>query len=127
MTENKNILILIVEDEVKLVKAIEAQLIKSGFVVHIAVDGQEALDFCKYHTPDFILLDLLLPKVHGLEFLKKIREKPLLKNVPVMILTNLTDDNVMVEAKKLGVVGYLIKSNVKLAAIVEEIRDHFKQ
>lgn len=121
--DRKNI--LIVEDEVKLVKALENQFVKDGFGVSVAFDGDEALEFCKYKTPDFILLDLLLPKINGIEFLKKIKEKQFLKNVPVLILTNLTDDKSMMETRSLGVVGYLIKSNASLSDIVSIVKKYF--
>lgn len=118
-------IILIIEDEEKLASTLENKLTKEGFDAKIARDGQEALDFCIKQKPDFILLDLLLPKLSGIEFLRQIRKTYNESDLPVLIITNLTDDNIMKESRKLGVIDYLIKSNIKLSVIVDIVKKIF--
>lgn len=118
--------ILIIEDEQKLAFALERQLAKEDFDVKIAWDGQEGLDMIAEKKPDLILLDLLLPKLSGMDILRNIRKSDGLKDLPVLIITNLVEDAVLAEANKLGIIDYLVKSNISLAGIVEMIKKYFK-
>lgn len=119
-------LILIIEDERKLASTLEKKLVKEGFDVKIAWDGQEALDFCTKQKPDFILLDLLLPKLSGMEFLRQIRKTYDKTELPVLIITNLTDNHMIKESSVLGAMDYLIKSNIKLVDIVNIVKKYFE-
>lgn len=123
--DNKK-LVLIIEDEEKLAWLLRDKLAAEGFDAQVAVDGKEAIDFCEKQNPDLILLDLLLPKIGGIDVLKHIRQSENLKDVPVLIVTNLTDDNIMKESRKLGVVDYLVKSNVKLSGIIDIVKNYLK-
>lgn len=119
--------ILIVEDERPLVRVLESQLVKGGFKVLTAFDGQEAMDICKKQKPDFILLDLLLPRLSGSEFLKKLRQDTELKDIPVLVLTNLVDDRVMIELNQLDIIDYLVKSNIRLNSIIDIVKKYFNK
>lgn len=118
--------ILIIEDEQKLAFALERQLAKENFDVKIAWDGQEGLDMIVKQKPDLILLDLLLPKLSGMDILRNIRKSDDLKDLPVLIITNLVEDAVLAEAGNLGIIDYVVKSNVSLSGIVEMIKKYFK-
>jgi len=81
--------ILIIEDE-KTLRFLLAQYLRAdGFEVEEAVDGEEGLKKMKENKPDLVLLDLILPTIHGFEVLTQIKKDPLLESVPVMILSNL--------------------------------------
>lgn len=118
--------ILIIEDERKLAFALETQLAKEGFDIKIAWNGEEGMDDIIKQKPDIILLDLILPKLSGMDILRNIRKSENLKDLPVLIITNLVDDAVSLEADKLGVIDYLIKSNMSLSSIVELVKKYFK-
>lgn len=118
--------ILIIEDERKLAFALEMQLAKEGFDIKIAWNGEEGMDEIIKQKPDIILLDLILPKLSGMDILRNIRKSENLKDLPVLIITNLVDDAVSLEADRLGVIDYLIKSNMSLSSIVELVKKYFE-
>lgn len=106
--------ILLVEDDRFLRKACEASLRQRGFTVSTANDGAEALAAIRSDPPGLVLLDLLMPKVTGLEVLRAIRADPRTKDLPVLVLSNSSREQDMVEIKRLGVVGYLVKADLSL-------------
>lgn len=118
--------ILIIEDEQKLAFALERQLTKEGFDVKIAWNGEEGMEEIIERKPDIVLLDLLLPKLSGMDILRRIRKMEDLKDLPVLIVTNLVDDAVSSEADKLGAIDYMVKSNTSLSGIVEAVEKYFK-
>jgi DNA-binding response OmpR family regulator len=79
--------ILVVDDEREVVETLKNRLLREGYAVTVAFDGQEALDKVKEDNPDVILLDLILPKLNGFEVLKEIREKYTDKWRPVIIIS----------------------------------------
>ena len=122
MSENAKIL-LIAEDEPSLMLLLHDRLCQDGFEILKAANGEEALDSALKNHPDMILLDLLMPVMDGISMLKKLREDAWGKNVRVMVLTNLEEDEKLQEAKELGVVDYLIKANWKIEEVVQKIKD----
>ena len=122
MSENAKIL-LIAEDEPSLMLVLHDRLCQDGFEILKAANGEEALDSALKNHPDMILLDLLMPVMDGISMLKKLREDAWGKNVRVMVLTNLEEDEKLQEAKELGVVDYLIKANWKIEEVVQKIKD----
>ena len=81
--------ILIVEDDKFLRELIIQKLLKEGYNISEAIDGEEAIRVVKAEKPDLILLDLILPKASGFEVLAKIKEDPLISQIPIIILSNL--------------------------------------
>lgn len=79
--------VLIAEDEPHLVESLTFILEREGYEVMTAADGEAALKQLVAATPDLVILDVMLPKLNGLEVLKKIRDHPLLKTLPVIVLT----------------------------------------
>jgi DNA-binding response OmpR family regulator len=79
--------VLIAEDEPHLVESLTFILEREGYEVVTAPDGEAALEQLLTSTPDLVILDVMLPKLNGLEVLKKIRDHPLLKTLPVIVLT----------------------------------------
>lgn len=114
--------ILITEDEPTLSTVLKAQLSAMGFVVLQARNGEECLEIALKKHPDIILLDIILPKMDGLMVLDKLREDGWGKNVPVIVLTNLSNAEDMENAIKRGARGYLVKSDKTLAEIVERVQ-----
>jgi len=105
--------VLLVEDSKFLRIANERALSKAGFEVSTAADGEEALQVAKDQLPDIILLDMLLPKISGPEVLKALKGNPATMDIPVIVLTSLSQKN---EEKLLseGAVAYFEKSALEL-------------
>jgi DNA-binding response OmpR family regulator len=115
--------ILIVEDEFFLRNILEKKLQAEGFDVILASDGVEAVEKTVKEVPDLILLDLILPKKNGFEVLEEIKKDPYLKNIPVIIISNLGQEIDIDRAKKFGVNEYLIKARTSLDTVVEKIKE----
>lgn len=113
--------VLIVEDDVFLANAYRVKLAKAGFEIQMATDGVEALNILKTFTPDLILLDLIMPVKDGFTTLHEIKENSALKSIPVLVASNLGQEEDIERAKKLGATDFIVKSNVTLAQLVEKI------
>ena len=122
MSEKKNI-ILVVEDENSLSEVLEDKFEKEGYKVIIAKDGAEGLKKSLEEHPDLILLDIIMPKMDGMTMLSKLREDKWGKEVPVILLTNLSDQHKIDEGTKDGVYDYLIKAEWKLEDVVEKVKE----
>ncbi|EKD33463.1 MAG: putative response regulator [uncultured bacterium] len=116
--------VLLVEDDAFLSKVLAQRLEKEGIKVEKAVDGVEAVEKAKAIKPDLILLDLILPKKSGSEALEEIRAIAGLKSLPVVVLSNLGQQEDVERLKKLGVKDYLVKADYSLTKIVENIIKH---
>lgn len=115
--------ILIAEDDELLAKALAVSLEESGYKVFSAYDGEEALFLAEKNLPNLILLDINMPKMDGLSMLKEMRATAWGKGIKVIILTNLNDENRVLEALKNSVFSYLIKSDWDLDKIVKKVKD----
>jgi len=113
--------ILLVEDDRYLRRACETALRQRGFTVASAVDGAEALTAIAGSIPDLVLLDLLMPKVTGLEVLRSLRASPETRALPVLILSNSSREQDLEEIKRLGVAGYYVKSDLSLQELGDRI------
>ena len=114
--------VLVVEDETFLVKIYSVKLKKEGFEVFIATDGESAVKMAFEVKPDIILLDLILPKMNGFEALEKMRTNPDLKKTPVIVLSNLGQDEDVKRAEALGATDYLVKANFSIQEVIAKIR-----
>ena len=114
--------IFIAEDDQFFSNAYRVKLTKDGFDVKLVADGQELLNLLKTEKPDIIILDLLMPVKDGFETLKEIKTDPSLKNIPVIIASNLGQKNDIDQGLSLGAVDYIIKSDLSLEDLVAKIR-----
>lgn len=114
--------ILIVEDEEILLTALSEELKQEGFQVVGAKDGVEGVEMAQSDKPDLILLDLVMPRLDGIGALKQMKEDPALKDIPVVILTNLSDYDKISDALSLGAMDYLVKANYRLEELVNKIK-----
>ena len=118
--DKKNI--LVVEDDEFLQGMVCQKLEQKGFSVFVANDAQSAEKQVSEQKLDFILLDLVLPKIKGLDFLKELKaEGSAHKDIPVMVLSNLYQDDMIKEAKESGAVDFMVKSNHIPSEIAERI------
>ena len=90
--------------------AIERLLVRAGHQVTTVADGQQAVQVTTEKVPDLVLLDMMLPKLSGLEVLEALKQSSVTKHIPVVVLTSLSQKN---EAKLLqaGAAAYLMKSD----------------
>ena len=114
--------ILLVEDEPLLSNLLKQRLEKEGMEVVQAHDGQEALDFLRATKPDLIILDIILPKVSGFEFLLFLQSDPQLEIAPVIIASNLGQDTDMTKGKSLGAIQYFVKAKMSIEDLVGEVK-----
>lgn len=119
--ENKKI-VLITEDQVPLRNILREKLTSEGFLTIEASDGEEGLNLALKEHPDLIILDLILPKMSGIEMLKKLREDEWGKTVKVLILTNLSDAQALSEVMENEVFDYFVKIDIKLEDFVKKIK-----
>ncbi|OGD31455.1 hypothetical protein A3C91_04155 [Candidatus Azambacteria bacterium RIFCSPHIGHO2_02_FULL_52_12] len=114
--------ILLVEDDNFLRDLIYHKMTKEGFTVEQGLDGEDGLKKAIESKPHLILLDLILPGIDGFEVLKKIREEETIKQVPVIILSNLGQKDDIEKGMKLGATDYLIKAHNTPGEIIEKVR-----
>lgn len=118
--------ILIAEDDFFIRDIYSEVFTLSGYEVHAAVDGADALEKLKNQVFDMVLLDIMMPKMTGIDVLRNLRTFPVpIKETPVFIITNLGQQNIIEEAFKIGMDGYIIKSQVTPQQIVNEINTYF--
>jgi len=113
--------LLLVEDDRFLRRACEASLRQRGYDVLTAADGEEGLRLARAETPDLVLLDLLLPKLSGLEVLRSLRSDAATRELPVLILSNSSREQDVSEITRLGVAGYLVKADLSLKALGDRV------
>ncbi|HOZ55821.1 MAG TPA: response regulator [bacterium] len=116
----KSYKVLIVEDELKLQKAIGDKVQREGWQSIVASNGEEGLRAVMQEQPDIVLLDIIMPIMDGLTMLKELRK---ISDVPVLILTNLYDEKKLIESFRAGSYDYLVKSNYSLNEVIEKIKE----
>ncbi len=114
--------ILIFEDQGPLSFLYKRQLELAGFTVDVSAMGNEGLAEAKKNPYDLILLDIMLPDMDGIEILKTLKSDAITKTIPVIMLTNLSQDAVIKEAFTLGAHGYLMKAQYTPDQMVEEVK-----
>lgn len=114
--------ILLVEDDPFLSSLLKNRLLKEGFDVSLAKDGEEALEFLKLNKPDLILLDLILPKKSGFEVLEEIKKDPQFGKLSIIIVSNLGQPEDITRTLQLGAVEYFVKAKTSIDELIEKIK-----
>jgi len=118
--------ILLVEDDPLIVEIYTTKMREAGFQVEAVADGDAAYKTLKEKSFNLVVLDIVLPHVTGFEFLRKIRQDEELKDLEVLILSNLGQKSDVDRAKRLGVSKYLIKANFTPSEVIEKIKKLLK-
>lgn len=105
----------------------EVKFKNEGYDLIKAMDGSQGLEMAKANNPDFILLDIIMPKMDGFSVLKALKEDASTKNAPVMLLTNLGQDEDVQRGKQLGAVGYLVKANITPSEVVAAVKKELEK
>lgn len=117
--------ILLVEDDLPIAKMYATKLEMEGFKVLVAHNGEEGLVKLQENKFDLVLLDLMIPKLGGMEVLAKLRSDRKFSQVPVIILSNLSQEEDIKKAHELGVKDFLIKSNHTPSEVVKIVQGYF--
>lgn len=116
--------ILIIEDEEPMLNALAAKFEKDGFNVLKAQDGEEGLKTGLDNRPDIMMVDIIMPKLDGISLVKKVRIEggEWGKDVPILMLTNLSDSESVSEAANYSVYDFLVKTDWRLDDVVRLVR-----
>jgi DNA-binding response OmpR family regulator len=115
--------ILIVEDDTLLLRMYQEAFSSEGFEVLSALDGQAGLDLARSKKPTIILLDIMMPKMNGIQMLEQLKADPAIHTIPVIVLTNLSGTKDAEKALALGAVKYVIKSEYKPREVIKIVKD----
>ena len=119
--------VLVVEDDKFISNAFKTKFESEGFTCKLAFNGEEALEILQDFVPSIIILDLVMPVKNGFEVLRAVRQDARLKEVPVIVATNLGEEQYIVKAKEMGANDYILKSELSLSDLVKKIKLRFGQ
>lgn len=116
--------ILLVEDDPLMVRMYQRKLVNDGYEALVAVDGEDGLVKVRSFRPDLVLLDIMMPKLNGLQVLERLKSDPTTAKTPVVILTNLggTQDDIE-RGLELGAVAYLVKSAYRPDEVIAKVKE----
>lgn len=113
--------VVVADDDRMFRKAAETTLRRQGYSVTTASDGEEALQLIRSEQPDIIVLDLIMPKLQGFDVLQVLKQDTLTSDIPVIVLSSLTQEQDKQEALDLGAVAYFNKSTFSLGELVNQV------
>ncbi len=119
--------ILIIEDDRFLANSYELAFESDHFQLTMLYDGESVLETALSFSPDLILLDIILPKKDGFTVLKELKSDPITKHIPVVIASNLGQQEEVAKGKSLGAVDYIIKSDTSIIEVVKIIKSHLEK
>ena len=118
--------IAIIEDDPTISQMYRMKFESDGFEVRLAANGQIGVEVVEKFQPDIILLDLQMPEMNGTEALRHIRSKDWGKTIPVIVLTNLGEEEAPREIKEFGVHSYIVKANLTPRQVVDQVKSAIK-
>jgi CheY-like chemotaxis protein len=110
MEQSDEVQVLLIEDDGALAQMYRVKLERDGYTVRLAGDGEEALRLVAEQPPDLIFLDIRLPRMDGLAFLERLRAAERTRNIPVVIVSNYSEEELVARGLQLGALEYLVKS-----------------
>lgn len=114
--------IFIAEDDKAYGKVYKSKLENEGYEVEVVEQGDRVVPELKKRKPDLVILDLLMPEKNGFEVLEEIRQDASLRDLKVVVASNLSQEIDQEKVKKLGVVDYFIKSDISIFELTEKIK-----
>ena len=114
--------ILIVDDDMTLRELYEERVKAEGYTIISATDGEEAVDKTLKEKPDLILLDIMMPKINGIDVMKMLREKDESKHIPIIVLTALVQEIDKIKDMMKPGDAYLVKSEIMPKDVVDKIK-----
>jgi CheY-like chemotaxis protein len=125
-TSRDEVRVLLVEDDVSVAEMYKLKLELDGYKVNVASDGESALEMARAAPPDLIFLDIRLPKLDGFEVLEALRADERTSRIPVVILSNYSETELVERGLRLGALEHLIKSQTTPAKVSERISGWLK-
>lgn len=119
--------VLIIEDDPYVQRLYQRLFAHEDYTFEIASDGLEGLAKAKQIKPALILLDIIMPKKDGIQVLKELKADPEFKDTPIIILTNLGDEETVKKCLNLGADSFMIKANFEPEEVRQKIKDYFKE
>lgn len=120
-------LIVIAEDEAALSGVLKNKLSRHGYTVEIAQDGVEAVEKIKTLRPALVLLDLIMPNKNGFQVLEEVKADPSLATIPVVVFSNLNQEEDRERAKKFGAVDFWVKSDIAITDVIAKISGYISK
>jgi len=118
--------IAIIEDDPTINQMYRMKFEADGFDVQLASDGQRGVALVEAFRPDLILLDMQMPVMTGHEALKRIRAETWGKDIPVIVLTNMGEEESPKELRDLGIESYIVKADLTPSQVVERVKETLK-
>jgi len=115
--------IAIIEDDQVISQMYRMKFEADGFDVQLANNGKHGVELAEAFSPDIILLDLQMPEMNGVEALEIIRKNEWGKNIPVIILTNLGEEEAPKELRSLGIHSYIVKANLTPRQVAQRVKE----
>ncbi|MFA6131701.1 MAG: response regulator [Patescibacteria group bacterium] len=122
MVKKEKKVILIIEDDEVILRALYLLFHEEDFTIATATDGETGQKMTERLKPDLVLLDLIIPKLSGFDYLKNIKANTTLKAIPVIVLSNLGDRESIDKAKDLGAIDYFVKADIDLSKLAEKVK-----
>jgi two-component system cell cycle response regulator len=116
-----DIKVLLIEDDSAAAEMYRLRLVADGYTVVVAEDGEQGLEMAGAELPDFIYLDIRLPKIDGFEVLERLRADPETAGIPVIILSNFGEPEFRERGLKLGALEFLVKSDTTPSNLSETV------
>ncbi|MEI6266942.1 MAG: response regulator [bacterium] len=115
--------ILIIEDDRYISKMYQLKLSLDGFDVQVAENGRVGVERLKNIRPDIVLTDILMPEMDGFEVIQSIKSDNEYKNIPILIMSNLSQEDHIQKGISLGALGYIVKSQITPSGVVDKIKE----
>jgi len=122
MEQSDEVRVLLVEDDVALALMYQVKLERDGYTVRRAEDGEQALEALAGELPDLIFLDVRMPRMDGLTFLERLRASSRTRDIPVVMLSNYSEPDLVARGLRLGAREYLIKTQTTPGRLSEGVR-----
>lgn len=113
--------ILVVDDDASLVKLYSTALMARGYRVLTAQNGEEGMTIAEQEKPDLILLDVMMPEIHGLHVLDILRSTPEMEDTKIIMLTALSDQATKEKAVECGAYDFIVKSETSMGEIIDKV------
>jgi two-component system, OmpR family, phosphate regulon response regulator PhoB len=117
------VLLLIVEDDLELAEMYATKFKDSGFLVDVAHNGAEGYAKMKAKNPDLVLMDMVMPELSGLEAVRMAKADETIRNIPIIMLTNQSDDSDVKAAMDAGANQYILKADLTPSQVIDVIKD----
>ncbi|MFA5086993.1 MAG: response regulator [Candidatus Paceibacterota bacterium] len=114
--------VLLIEDDKLLRDLLAKKLINNGYVVETAADGEDGMKAMRLNTPNLVLLDIIMPRKSGFEVMKEMRADEMLKDIPIIIVSNSGQPVELDKAKEMGVIDWIIKTEFNPQEVLQKVK-----